>query len=125
MSKGRNIEFIEDQNSQKETRKNSFRNFIDGTVLTREIVIKQLPYIIFVVLLAIIYIGNRYHAEKVVRETVSLQNEVKELRSEAITTSAELMSKSRQSVVARMVRENELGLEELVEPPSKIIMKKK
>ena len=60
-----------------------------------------------------------------VRETVILQSEVKELRSEAITTSAELMSKSRQSVVAKMVDENALGLEELVEPPGIIIMKEK
>jgi hypothetical protein len=125
MRKGRNIEFVEDQQVQKEARKTSFRNFIDGTVLTRETVIKQLPYIIFVVFLAILYIGNRYHAEKVVRETVSLQNEVKELRAEAITISAELMSKSRQSVVAKMVEENDLGLEKLVEPPEKIVLNKK
>ena len=123
MSKSSNIEFIEDRNSQKESRKGSFRNFIDGTVLTREVVIKQLPYIVFVVFLAIIYIGNRYHAERVVRESVYLQNEVKELRSEAITTSAKLMSRSRQSEVIRMVKENELGLEELVEPPKKIVIK--
>jgi hypothetical protein len=77
------------------------------------------------VFLAILYIGNRYHAEKVVRETVSLQNEVKELRAEAITTSAELMSKSRQSAVAKMVKENDLDLEELVEPPKKIVLNKK
>jgi hypothetical protein len=123
MSRKGNIEFIEDQNSQKESRKGSFRNFIDGTVLTREVVIKQLPFIVFVVFLAIIYIGNRYHAEKVVRETVSLQNEVKELRSEAITTSAKLMSRSRQSEVVRMVEKNDLGLEELLEPPNKIVIK--
>jgi len=124
VSKNKSIEFIEDQNSQKEARKGSFKNFIDGTVLTREVVIKQLPFIVFVVFLAIIYIGNRYHAERVVRETVNLQNEVKELRSEAITTSAKLMSRSRQSEVVRMVEENKLGLKELVEPPRKIKIKK-
>ena len=123
MSNNKNIEFIEDQSSQKEARRSSFRNFIDGTVLTREVVIKQLPYVVFVVFLALIYIGNRYHAEKVVRETVNLQNEVKELRSEAITTSAKLMSRSRQSEVIRLVKENDLGLEELVEPPNKVIIK--
>ncbi|UCG28287.1 MAG: hypothetical protein JSV24_02710 [Bacteroidales bacterium] len=120
-----NIEFIEDQDARKESRKGSIRDFIDGSILTREIVIKQLPFIIFVVFLAIIYIGNRYHAEKIVRETVVLQNQVKELRSEAITTSAELMSKSRQSVVSRLVKENNLELEELLEPPGKIIIKEK
>ncbi len=125
MRRTRNIEFIEDQQAQKETKKSSFRNFIDGTVLTRETVIKQLPYIVFVVFLAILYIGNRYHAEKIVRETVSLQNQVQELRAEAITTSAELMSKSRQTEVAKMVQENGLGLKELLEPPEKIVLNKK
>ena len=120
-----NIEFLEDQDDRKEPRKGSLRDFIDGSVLTREVVIKQLPFIIFVVFLAIIYIGNRYHAERIVRETVVLQNQVKELRSEAITTSAELMSKSRQSVVSKIVKENNLGLEELLEPPEKIIIKEK
>ena len=120
-----NIEFLEDQGDRKEPRKGSLRDFIDGSVLTREVVIKQLPFIIFVVFLAIIYIGNRYHAERIVRETVVLQNQVKELRSETITTSAELMSKSRQSVVSKIVKENNLGLEELLEPPEKIIIKEK
>ena len=125
MRQAKNIEFIEDQHAQKETKKGSFRNFIDGTVLTRETVIKQLPYVVFIVFLAILYIGNRYHAEKVVRETVSLQNEVRELRAEAITTSAELMSKSRQSVVVKMLKENDLDLEELLSPPGKIVLNKK
>ena len=125
MKKGNNIEFIEDQQVQKEARKGSFRNFINGTVLTRETVIKQLPYIIFIVFLAILYIANRYHAEKIVRETVLLQNEVKELRAEAITTSAELMSKSRQSEVVKMVEEQDLGLKELLDPPEKVVLNKK
>lgn len=125
MRQAKNIEFIEDQHAQKEAKKSSFRNFIDGTVLTRETVIKQLPYVVFIVFLAILYIGNRYHAEKVVRETVSLQNEVRELRAETITTSAELMSKSRQSVVVKMLKENDLDLEELLSPPGKIVLNKK
>ncbi len=65
----------------------------------------------------LIYIGNRYHAEKVVRKTVELQNEVRELRSEAITTSAELMFISKQSEVTKLVKRKNLELEELEKPP--------
>jgi len=111
------IEFIDEQKEQTESKRMSVRGLIDGSLLTREAVIKQLPYIIFLTLLILIYIGNRYHAEKVVRKTVELQNEVRELRSEAITTSAELMFISKQSEVTKLVKRKNLELEELEKPP--------
>jgi hypothetical protein len=70
--------------------------------------------------LGITYIGNSYHAEKVARRISSLQREVKDLRAESITTAAELMYVSRQSVVQRMVKNSKLDLKESVEPPYKI-----
>lgn len=113
----KSIEFIDEQKEQTESKRMSVRGLIDGSLLTREVVIKQLPYIIFLTLLVLIYIGNRYHAEKVVRKTVELQNEVRELRSEAITTSAELMFISKQSEVTKLVKRKNLELEELEKPP--------
>lgn len=113
----KSIEFIDEQKEQTESKRKSVRGLIDGSLLTREVVIKQLPYIIFLTLLVLIYIGNRYHAEKVVRKTVELQNEVRELRSEAITTSAELMFISKQSEVSKLVKRKNLELEELEKPP--------
>ncbi|MQY78358.1 MAG: hypothetical protein GH151_04065 [Bacteroidetes bacterium] len=113
----KSIEFIDEQKEQTESKRMSVRGLIDGSLLTREAVIKQLPYIIFLTLLILIYIGNRYHAEKVVRKTVELQNEVRELRSEAITTSAELMFISKQSEVTKLVKRKNLELEELKKPP--------
>jgi len=115
--KKKSTEFIDEQKEQTESKRMSVRGLIDGSLLTREVVIKQLPYIIFLTLLILIYIGNRYHAEKVVRKTVELQNEVRELRSEAITTSAELMFISKQSEVTKLVKRKNLELEELEKPP--------
>ncbi len=99
-----------------------FKGIIDGRLLTRDAVLRQLPFIFFVVVMALLYIGNRYHAEKKARQYIQLQYEVKELRSEAITTSAELMYVSKQSVVLQLVREKGLELEESKEPPRKIIL---
>jgi len=113
----KSTEFIDEQKEQTESKRMSVRGLIDGSLLTREVVIKQLPYIIFLTLLILIYISNRYHAEKVVRKTVELQNEVRELRSEAITTSAELMFISKQSEVTKLVKRKNLELEELEKPP--------
>jgi hypothetical protein len=120
------IEFIDVKPEKKpESKGSSFKGFIDGSVLAREIVLKQLPYIIFLVILAIMYIGNRYHAEKLVRRSGELQHELKELRAEAITVSAELMYLSRQSEVLKLLRNNNIDMVESREPPQKIIAGKR
>jgi len=116
------IEFIDQTEEQKEIRKGPLKELLDGSLLTREAVVRQLPYILFVTFLAIIYIGNRYHAEKVVRETTILQNQIRELRSESISIAAELMDISKQSEVVVLVQQRGLDLKESVEPPKKIII---
>ena len=54
-----------------------------------------------------------------------LQREVKDLRAEALSTSADLMYISRQSEVYRLVREKGLNLEELKTPPYKLLVSTK
>jgi len=54
----------------------------------------------------------------------SLQSDVKELRARSISTSSELVRISRQSEVKRLVNRYELGLEENLEPPIKLIQSK-
>jgi hypothetical protein len=99
----------------------SIRDLIDGNVLTRKAVIKQLRFILLLVLIAFISIANRNHAEKTVIRLNQLQQDVKELRSKSITISSNLVQVSRQSEVARLVLRYELGLEENLEPPKKLI----
>ena len=123
--KRKNIEFIDESQERKELKRvGTLKGLLAGSLLTRERLVGQLPYILFLTLLAFIYIGNRYHAEKIVRENSKLQDEVKELRAKAISTSAELMHLSKQSEVVRLIRQKGLGLEESVTPPRKIVVDK-
>ncbi|MFW5709963.1 MAG: FtsL-like putative cell division protein [Bacteroidota bacterium] len=124
MNENKNIEFIETRKEIKEMKLGSMRELIDGSFLTRAVVLKQLPFILFLTFLAIIYIGNRYQAERMIREKVALQTELKELRAKAITISADLMYISKQSQVHRLIRYRNLGLEESRVPPRIILMKK-
>ncbi|MDA3780371.1 MAG: FtsL-like putative cell division protein [Bacteroidales bacterium] len=119
-----NIEFIDEQQERKELKFGAVKDLLDGSVFTKDIVVRQIPFIIFLTILAFFYIGNRYHAEKVVRESIVLQKELKELRAEAITISSELMFISKQSEVSKLVNKQGLNLKESVEPPKKIIIKK-
>jgi hypothetical protein len=101
-------------------RKIRVKELIDGTFLVRENMIKQLPFVLFLTFLGVIYIGNRFHAEKMVRQIIDLKIEVDNLRSEQITITSELMNISRPSEVAALVESKGLGLKESLEPPKKL-----
>jgi hypothetical protein len=89
-----------------------------GTFLTNEKTLKTVPYIMFLALIAILYIAYGYYADNTIRETNKVANELKELRSDYISTKSELMFASKQSEVAKSV--DTLGLKEPVVPPMKI-----
>lgn len=89
-----------------------------GTFLTNEKTLKHLPFILFLALIAIFYIANGYYADDKIREVNKISNQLKELRSEYISTKSELMFASKQSEVAKSAEE--LGLKEPVVPPIKI-----
>ena len=91
-----------------------------GTFLTSDKTLKNLPFFLFLAMIAILYIANGYYADDKVREANRLSNELKELRSEYITTKSELMFASKQSEVAKASAE--LGLKEPVVPPVKIVV---
>jgi hypothetical protein len=102
------------------TPKFRIRELLDGTILVRENVLKQLPFVLFLTLLGIIYIGNRFHAERMVRKISEMKTEVGNLRSEEITITSELMNISRPSEVAALVASKNMGLKESMVPPKKI-----
>src|SRR3546814_12968531 len=92
------------------------RNFLtilfSGEWISRERALEILPFLLFLALLALIYISDRHYAEDVARDINKGATELKELRWEYITAKAELMHLSQQSQVAE--RAAELGLQESV-----------
>lgn len=115
----RNIEF--DQSIEEKEKSFALRDLIDGNVLTRKVVLKQSRFILLLVLIAFISIANRNHTEKTVIRLNQLQSDVKEMRAKSITISSDLVRISRQTEVARLVNRYELGLEENLEPPKKLM----
>jgi hypothetical protein len=100
------------------------KELLSGILVSDKLVLRNLWYLIFLTILGAIYIANRFNAERITRETSRLASEVKDLKAEALSTSANLMSVSKQSEVYRMVREKGLGLEELKAPPYKLVVDK-
>lgn len=99
------------------------KSVLTGSFLSKERVVNSLPFIFFMTFLGICYIANGYQIQKVVVGLHKTKNEVKELRSEYITTKSELMILSKQSEVAAATAE--MGLKELTSPPKKIVITNK
>jgi hypothetical protein len=130
------MEEVKQENIEKEKEKEKekkkpiitgsfIRELLSGSMISEKIILKNLGYIALITLLTIIYIGNRFHAEKITRETGKLQKEVRDLRSESLSTSAELMYLSKQSEVYSLIRERGLNLEEMKTPPYKLLVDRK
>jgi hypothetical protein len=77
-----------------------------------------LPFLLFLVLLGMIYIGNMHLAEKNIRNIDKLNKEVKELTWDYKTTKADLAFKSTLSEVAKRV--DTLGIKQSLEPPQRL-----
>ena len=111
------------ENHSSETRegKNTIRKLIDfDFLITRSNVNKIIPVILFLSFLMLVYIANKNYSEKSDLELNKLNNELKDLRAESLTIKADLMNKTKQSEVEKLVKP--LGLNSLIKPPEKIVV---
>ena len=90
-------EFIADQNNQK-----------------------YIPFLLFIIFLILLNIRISFRAERLLKESISLEREVADLRFMYIATKSDLMSVYRRSVIEEIVADE--GLKTSLTPP--IIIKK-
>ena len=117
-----NQEFIPARQEIKESSKFSVKDLLGGNVLSKEVVTRQIPFLLFITLAILLYIFNQYRGENIMRQIMALEKRVREMRSESVSTAFELQEISRQSEVTRMITEKELLLKEAKTPPYKIVM---
>ncbi|HXA00827.1 MAG TPA: FtsL-like putative cell division protein [Cytophagaceae bacterium] len=114
------------KSSQKEEKKNIF-TMIEKTVRVDKMFedglpVQYVPYVLYIAVVLIFYIGNTHYAERTVRQIDKTKTEVEDLRADYTTLKADLMFASKQSEVAKKAAS--LGIEESSQPPYKIIIKK-
>lgn len=84
--------------------------------------IKNVPKMLFVLMIGLLYISNTHYADKATRQINKAQTEVEELRADFTTLKSDMMFATKQSEVARRVKE--LGLKESMRPPYKVVVEK-
>ena len=112
---------VEEKPVKKEIPDNFLTQFLTNGFITADTAVKALPFVLFIGLLGMIYIGNRHLAEKNIRDIDKLNKEVKELSYAYKVTKADLAYKSTLTEVAKRV--DTLGIKESLQPPQKIVEK--
>lgn len=100
--------------TQKDTQATNFKTdwkkiFSYGSI------VRNIPFFLFLSALAVVYIYNGHHADKLVRKIAESERNIKELEYEYKTTKSEVIFRSKASELARAVEP--LGLKELKGPP--------
>ncbi|MDP9229664.1 MAG: FtsL-like putative cell division protein [Bacteroidota bacterium] len=83
--------------------------------LNYQSIVKQMPFFLFLAVLAVMYIYNGHYADKTIRNINLTAKEVKELQYEYKTVKSEVMFRSKQSELVKAVEP--IGLKELIASP--------
>ncbi|SRR5690554_2088753 len=100
-----------------ELRSIGFRDILNGKIFTNKIVRRQYPFILFMVILSVIYIDNRYIAEKQIYQIVILNQDIQDTKFESLTVSAELMKVTTRSNIIQLLEQNKMNVKPGVTPP--------
>lgn len=97
----------------------SFVDVLNGNMLTRDYVIGNLPYICFLTVIMLTYIGLGYYADRNARKIEQIENDLIELNSEHISLKTELNMVSNPNQIADSTKS--MGLIEARDFPPRII----
>ena len=83
--------------------------------LSHKWVVKNIPFFLFLAMLAVLYIYNGHYADKLTRKISVTEKHIKELQYEYKTIKSEVIFRSKASELIKAVEP--LGLKELITPP--------
>lgn len=87
--------------------------------LNYQSIVQQVPFFLFLALLAVCYIYNGHYSNKTIRSINRVEKEVKELQYVYKTVKGELIARSKQSELIKAVEP--LGLKELIASPMVLV----
>lgn len=88
------------------------------SLISQQWLIKNIPFFLFLSVLAVIYIYNGHHTEKTIKEINRTSSELKSLQYEFKIISSEFMNSTKQSEVVKAVEY--VGIKEILDPPVKL-----
>lgn len=84
-------------------------------IFTYRSIVRNIPFFLFLSALAVLYIYNGHHADKLIRKIAESEKNIKELEYEYKSIKSEVIYRSKASELVKAVEP--LGLKELKGPP--------
>jgi hypothetical protein len=106
--------------TNKRKKKNSFLKILVGDILTEDYVIKQSKLILWIVVLVLIFISNRYSCVSKLAEIQELNDSLKLLQYENLALSTRLTTHSRQIQIESLLKEKGINLSSSKSPAIEI-----
>ena len=106
--------YVEDEGDEDEFGEISLKSILGGDILQSRFFLRQVAFVIFVVVLMLFYTANRYNSQQEIITIDSLKLKLQEERYNVLTQSGELLNLSRQSNIELKLKEN--GDSALVNP---------
>ena len=94
----------------------SFVHVFGGSVLTEDFFLRNMRFILVLVVVVILFISHRYSMLQGMSDIERLQQELKDVKYEALTISSSLTEASRQGEIERRVEEAGLDIKVTNEP---------
>lgn len=94
----------------------SFVHVFGGSVLTEDFFLRNMRFILLLVVVVILFISHRYTMLQGMSNVERLQQELKDVKYEALTISSSLTEASRQGEIEKRVEEAGLDLKVSNEP---------
>ncbi len=94
----------------------SFVHVFGGSVLTENFFLRNMRFILMLVLVMILFISHRYTVLQGMSDIERLQQQLKDVKYEALTISSSLTEASRQGEIERRIEEAGLDLKISNEP---------
>lgn len=111
---------INESEDLKEIKKSSLKDILTGDILSKKIIQRQFPLLLFSLCFIFIYMDNRMTCEQQVRRIGELNKELTNEKYICMVTEAQLLENSRIEQVKEIIKKHELNLVEESIPPYKL-----
>lgn len=105
---------------EKKKKRNLVMYILGGGILKEDFIVRHTKMIVLIVILLFFYISNRYSCMIKIREIDRLQTQLKEVKYESLSISAQLTGNTRPSQVEELVKRLGLELEKAKTPHYKL-----
>jgi len=89
-------------------------------IITADLILNNMGYVFFWVLLILFYIANTHYSEKKIREIQVVQGKLKKLKWEYTAIQSDVMYRSKQSDIVKSLREQKIDLKR--QNPKKVLV---